>query len=104
MSANQDLEIYIIYEVLHNNKVVYIGSGLPERYEHCMSGKSSSAGLNELFFTDRGNMKVQIIREGLTKKESLEYEKDFIQASQPLYNIQHTDKGKKIKKFRKFTI
>lgn len=96
-------ENYIIYEVKYKQKLVYIGSGLPGREEHVKSGKSGNAKLNEIFFKDPDNITVQVIREGLSKEESLEYEKDFIMASEPEFNIQHNQKNLKVKKFRKFT-
>lgn len=95
---------YIIYEVLYKGKIVYIGSGIIGREQHVKSGKSSSVKLNELFFTDKENVHVHIIRENLTKEEALESEKEFIMASEPEFNIQHNQKNYKIKKFRKYTI
>ncbi len=97
-------ENYIIYEVTYKNKIVYIGSGLVGRELHVKSGKSCNPKLNELFFKDPDNMLVTVIRENLTQDESLEYEKDFIMASEPEFNIQHNQKNHKVKKFRKFTI
>ena len=38
---------------------------------------------------------------GLTKEESLEYEKEYIQAINPEYNIVHTRKNKKVGKYWK---
>lgn len=92
------MEDYIIYEVLHNQKVVYIGSGKIGRELHCMSGHSHNVELNKLFFTEPENMKVQVIREGLSKEESLEIEKEFIQATEPKFNKTHTNRNRKIKK------
>ena len=43
-----------------------------------MSGHSHNPELNKLFFTEPENMAVTVIREGLTKEESLEIEKEFI--------------------------
>lgn len=91
------MDDYIIYEVKHNNKVVYIGSGKPHRMLHVKSGKSHVVELNRLFFTDYENVNVEIIREGLTKEESLELEKDYIQAYEPVYNTQHTKRSRKVK-------
>ena len=91
---------YIVYEVIYKGIPVYLGSGLPDRVDHCKSGKSHSPQLNELFFTDPINMVVQILRDGLTKEESLEMEKEYIQATQPKFNIVHTDRNKKVGKRR----
>lgn len=92
------MEDYIIYEVTHNNRVVYIGSGKPGREEHCMSGRSHNPELNKLFFTEPENMNVTVIREGLSKDESLEIEKEFIQATEPRFNKVHTNRNRKVKK------
>ena len=85
---------YIIYEVLHNGIPIYIGSGLPDRYLHAKSGASHIPALNKLYFEDGDNMIVNILRDGLTKEESLEYEKEYIQAIKPEMNTIHTGKPK----------
>lgn len=79
---------YIVYEVKHNNKIVYIGSGKSGREKHPLSGKSSCVELNRIFFTDPDSLSVTVIREGLSKEESLEMEKGYILASKPIYNKQ----------------
>lgn len=89
------MDNYIIYEVQYKGRTVYIGSGAPERYNHAVSGKSHVVDLNRLYFTDPENLKVTVIREGLTKDESLEYEKEYIQAIEPIYNTVHTRRNKK---------
>lgn len=89
VSVNSD--IYIIYEVLYKGVPIYIGSGLPDRYLHAKSGASHVPALNKLFFEDGDNLIVNIIRDGLTKEESLEYEKEYIQALQPSLNTVHTN-------------
>ena len=43
-------------------------------------------------------MAVTVIREGLTKEESLEIEKEFIQATEPKFNKVHTNRHRKVKK------
>lgn len=95
---------YVVYEVCYLGKCVYIGSGEKGRENHALSGKSSSVKLNELFFKDKENMSVLVLRDGLSKEESLELERDFIMANEPEFNIQHNHKNKKVKKFRKYTI
>ena len=97
-----DNNTYEIYEVLYNGIPIYIGSGeQDQRHKHVKSGKSHNPKLNELFFTDPDNILVQVLREGLTKEESLEYEKEYIQAINPEYNIVHTRKNKKVGKYWK---
>lgn len=97
-------ENYIVYEVRYKGKTVYIGSGLSGRESHVKSGCSGNKDLNRLFFEDGTNVEVVVLREGLSKTESLDTEKDFIMASEPIYNKQHNQKNHKVKKFRKYTI
>lgn len=92
------MEDYIVYEVAYNGKIVYIGSGRRGRQEHVKSGASHSPDLNRLFFTDPDNIHVTIIRENLTKDESLEMEKGFIQATEPMYNKALTSRSRKVNK------
>lgn len=96
-------DIYEVYEVTYKGKIVYIGSGKSGRSLHVMSGKSSNPKLNELFFTDKENLQVTVIRENVSKEESLEMEMNFIMASEPIYNTHHNQKNHKVKKFRKYT-
>lgn len=87
-------DVYIIYEVRYKGIPVYIGSGLPDRYLHVKSGKSHNAELNKLFFTDPDNIVVQVLREGLSKEESLKTEQEYIEAYEPQYNIVFTKRHK----------
>lgn len=93
--------MYIVYEVLHNGIPVYIGSGEIGRHLHAKSGKSHNSDLNELYFNDPDNIVVQILREDLSKEESLELEKEYIQAIHPKFNIVHTKRNKKVGKYWK---
>lgn len=85
-------ENYIVYEVRLNGRVIYIGSGKDGRETHALSGHSHNVKLNELYFTQKENMEVVKLRENLTKEESLELEKEFIQAIDPLCNEVHVFK------------
>lgn len=89
--------MYIVYEVRHLGIPVYIGSGIQDvRSQHVKSGKSHSIDLNRLFFTDPDNVVVTILRDQLTKEESLEIEKEYIQAYEPKYNIVYTKRHKQV--------
>lgn len=81
--------MYIVYEVLYNGVPVYYGSGKVGREKHVTSGRSSSPDLNKLYFNDPSNIRVNILRDNLTKEESLQLEKEYIDAIQPLYNKQY---------------
>lgn len=96
-------EVTILNEETNINEVVYIGSGTRSRSQHAKSGKSTSVQLNEAFFKNPSLMNIIILREGLTKSESLELEKEYITATLPKFNIQHNPKRSKVKKFRHFT-
>lgn len=95
---------YIVYEVTYKKRVVYVGMGEPGRENHAMSGASGNKHLNELYFRDKENMAVQVLRTDLTKEEALDCERDFIMASEPEFNTIHNQKKYKIKKFRKYTV
>lgn len=92
------MDNYIIYEVLYKKRVVYIGSGRPEREKHVTSGASHNADLNKLFFTDPDNIQVNVIRTDLSKEESLLMEKEYIQAVEPQFNKAHTSRVRKNKR------
>ena len=93
---------FIVYQVLYKNKVVYVGSGKTDRYLHTQSGCSHNPQLNKLFFTESQFMTTTVIREGLSKEESLELELSYIKATQPIYNVTGTNEhGNKITQGRK---
>ena len=102
-------KLYEVYEVSYKGVPVYIGSGEQGvRSKHVKSGKSHNVNLNQLFFTDPDNIVITILRENLSQEESLQMEKDYIQAYEPEFNIVHTKKhkqailnGKKSKSRRK---
>lgn len=84
--------LHIVYEVRLNNKPIYIGSGIKGREAHAMSGASHNPKLNEYYFTQKDNMSVVVLRDDLTKTESLELEKEYIQAIDPECNKVHVNK------------
>jgi hypothetical protein len=92
---SEEINDYIVYEVRRNNIPIYIGSGKKGREEHVKSGSSHNPELNKLFFTVPHELVVTIIREGLSKEESLEMEKSYIQAISPELNIVYTNKHSK---------
>ena len=85
-------KLYEIYEVSYKGQVVYVESGLQGvRHLHAKSGASHVPALNKLFFEDADNMIVNILRDGLSKEESLELEKSYILAIKPEFNTVYTD-------------
>lgn len=83
---------HIVYEVRLDNKPIYIGSGIIGREAHALSGASHNPKLNEYFFTQKEKMSVVILRENLTKIESLELEKEYIEAIDPECNKIYVNK------------
>lgn len=89
-------KLYEIYEVSYKGQVVYVESGLQGvRHLHVKSGASHVPALNKLFFEDADNMIVNILRDGLSKEESLELEKSYILAIKPEFNTVYTDNFRK---------
>ena len=70
-----DITNKIVYRVYdHQENLRYIGEGKPDRHLHVNSGASHNVKINEHFFL-HGEMKVEIIKEGLSKVEALAFEK-----------------------------
>ena len=89
-------KLYEIYKVSYKGRVVYVESGLQGvRHLHAKSGASHVPALNKLFFEDADNMIVNILRDGLSKEESLELEKSYILAIKPEFNTVYTDNFRK---------
>ena len=57
-----------------NGHLRHIGEGKPNRHLHVNSGASHNVKINEHFFL-YGEMKIEIIKEGLSKVEALAFEK-----------------------------
>lgn len=87
--ANTDEVDYIVYGVRDFEGVIrYYGEGKENRPEHVNSGISHNFKINEHYFT-KGPMKVEILKRGLSKQESLAIEKFLIKshAGSSLWNI-----------------
>ena len=76
---------YIVYQAKYNNRIIYIGSGLPERWKHCTSGTSHNYILNKYHFEHKV-LNVEVLHSNLTKKESLNIELDLIRTYNPEAN------------------
>jgi hypothetical protein len=80
---------YIVYQAYDVDGVLrYIGEGRPDRYLHINSGVSHNYKINEHHFL-RGQMNVNIVKEGLSKPKALAIEKFLISRyrSSQLWNI-----------------
>ncbi|MEI7796043.1 MAG: hypothetical protein WCI06_05325 [Methylococcaceae bacterium] len=78
-TINTDDVDYVIYRVDYQGAICYYGEGKESRPKHVNSGISHNFKINEHFFLN-GAMKVEIIRMGLSKQESLAIEKFLIQS------------------------
>lgn len=90
---------HIVYEVRLDGRTVYIGSGVEGREKHTL-GASSNPKLNELYVLNKDKMETVVLRTGLSKEESIEIEREFIQASDPICNTQHVFKRVRDKRKR----
>src|SRR5690606_29042682 len=76
-SANE----HYVYICKLDDKPVYVGKGVKDRYKHAISGQSSNLKLNEAFFTyGKERMSVEILRGGLDNKTAIEVEASTIRA------------------------
>jgi len=82
---SRDLKNYIVYVVRFENEIVYIGSGIKDRYNHCTSGTSHVYELNRLHFEGK-IVDVQVLKRNLTKQESMVIEKELILYHRPKFN------------------
>lgn len=90
------VENYIVYKVIIEDEIVYIGSGKFGRENHCNSGVSHSYELNKCHHTGV-KMDVVIHKMYLSKKESLVLEKELIKSYQPRFNKVHVTKERNSK-------
>ena len=82
------MHTHIIYYATYNNNIIYIGSGLPNRYKHCIFGVSHIYDLNRLHFLEPDSVQVHILKGFTTQEEALEEEKKLILEFKPIYNSQ----------------
>lgn len=70
---------YYVYVCTHKNVPVYVGKGTGLRMDHCLSGKSTSFGLNKLVIEGEiPNMKVTKMYSGLTSEQAMIKEREII--------------------------
>ena len=67
---------HIVYKVYDcDDRLRYIGEGLPNRPEHVFSGASHNPKINEHYFTKQKPMRVEIVATELTKSDALTMER-----------------------------
>lgn len=70
------LSNHIVYKVYDcDNRLRYIGVGLPNRPDHVFSGASHNPKINEHYFTKKKPMRVEIVATELTKSDALAMER-----------------------------
>lgn len=87
--VNTDEVDFVVYRARDFEGVIrYFGEGKEDRPDHVNSGVSHNYKINEHYFT-KGPMKVEILKKGLSKQESLAIEKFLIKShsSSSLWNI-----------------
>lgn len=82
------MHTHIIYYATHNNKIIYIGSGLPSRFRHVTSGTSHVYGLNRLHFLEPDSVKVEILKGLTSAEEALKEEQELVLRFKPEFNNQ----------------
>jgi len=89
---------FLVYMAKQCDEIIYIGSGLHGREQHCVSGCSNVYGLNERHFNG-DEIKVSIVKRFSSKTESLEHEKQLICLHRPILIIKclffNISKGRK---------
>lgn len=69
---------YYVYICYYKGVPVYIGKGKGDRINHCISGKSTSPKLNELYFKDRDNLSVKKVKENTHNGHAKHVERELI--------------------------
>jgi len=80
---------YVVYQVLHNGVVVYVGEGKDGRQLHAVSGTSHVYELNRLHFTCPDEVTVKVVKRFDNKADAVAYEVVMIQTLSPVYNKKH---------------
>lgn len=79
---------YLVYAAYVDNTLVYIGSGLEGRQNHCTSGCSHVVELNHSQGQGK-EIRVEVLRDELSRGVSLVVERELIKKFLPAYNKTH---------------
>lgn len=89
---------HIVYAGYYEGTCVYVGEGKPDRYKHLTSGVSHVYEANYYHHTGRV-VEVKVLMSGLSKEDSVRFEKELILTLKPLWNkAAHFSVGGSIKK------
>lgn len=75
--------VYVAYDL--NGLCMYVGEGKPDRWKHLESGVSHVYEANRWHFNNK-KLKIEIIAEGLSKKDALALEAEKIKELYPAWN------------------
>lgn len=92
---------YIVYHVIYEGDIVYIGSGVDGREKHTSSGTSHVYELNKLHFEGK-DFTTKIVKRFATKEESLVCEKDHILRFTPPFNNVYLPTNRAVSGMQKF--
>lgn len=74
-----DLNTFYVYVCRHEGKIIYVGKGNKDRFNHCISGSSSNPDLNSL--VKRGeNLTVEKVAENLSEEMAIHLEESYMRA------------------------
>ena len=74
-----DLNTFYVYVCRHEGKIIYVGKGNKDRFNHCISGSSSSPDLNSL--VKRGeNLTAEKVAENLSEEMAIHLEESYMRA------------------------
>lgn len=76
---------HYIYVAKLDGQIIYVGQGFGKRYLHCKGGWSHNVELNRLYFEGR-DVVVEIYKDGISKAEATELEKNLISTLKPYCN------------------
>ena len=79
---------YLVYAAYVDDTLVYLGSGLEGRQNHCTSGCSHVIELNHSQGQGK-EVRVEVLRDELSKGVSLVIERELIKKFLPAYNKTH---------------
>ena len=79
------MDNHIVYAGYYEGTCVYVGEGKPDRYKHLTSGVSHVYEANYYHHTGRV-VEVKVLKFGLSKEDSVRFEKELILTLKPLWN------------------
>lgn len=79
---------HVVYVVVLDEELIYVGSGINGREQHCTSGCSNVFGLNELYFQGIKTT-VTVVNRCDSKEDADQIEVNLIKLHKPKFNKRH---------------